>query len=466
MPDRVGIIICSRSDSRRIPEKPFVKINGKPILQHLVERLIPSGLHIYLAVPHFDFQRYRQHFYGMLGFNSRFSKSDLTITSGSSDDPLARMATVAIKNGLQIVVRICHDKIFVDPQRIKDAIELFQSSKLDYLYSSSFMDGSGFEIISTDALTKAAAQFKNVEHIGYAIHCVTDRTLNLGTMGPKSSHRLLIDYPEDLKVIELIMAGLGNHCTLEQAIAFLDENPFISEMNRLPEATIYTCAYNAEKWLGQCMGSVAAQTGFKQFEYLLVDDFSTDKTSFMMSRFASIYPNSKWFRNEKNLGLASSSNIALSHARGKYIIRLDADDYFIKSDCLRTMIDVIDSSGMDIVYPSNYYGSLARVQKGQEQHHVGGAIFRTRAANHVKFTDGLRGYEGLDFFTRARNTLKVGYHDQPMFFYRQHNGSLSRNNLEERSRIKKEIEEKNESTTQGNRVDLPAMQASHVPTSC
>lgn len=442
----VGIVICSRSDSQRIPNKPFIQINGSPILEHLIRRLLPTGIHIYLAVPHFDFDLYRN-------FAQRFSKKEVTVVAGSPSDPLARMTAVAQKHSLDTVIRVCHDKIFMEPKSILSAVEVFHESKLDYLYSSTFVDGSGFEIISTESLTKASEKYKNVEHIGYAIHCVTTRVTNI-SCNTSSQHRLLIDYPEDLKVIDLILSGLGNDCSLSEALDFLDQNPFISHINKLPLLTIYSCAFNAEKWIGRAMGSISMQEGFKEFQYLLIDDFSADKTSFLMSQFCSIYKNSEWIRNKSNLGLASSSNIALSRAKGKYILRLDADDYFVRRDALKQLIDCIESSKNDIVYPDNYFGSFKKIQKGNENHHVGGAIFRTRAANHVKFTDGLRGYEGYDFFERAKDSVKIGYYEKPIFFYRQHDASLSASNEEWRKQLKAQIDE---GLTKGNRINMPAM---------
>jgi spore coat polysaccharide biosynthesis protein SpsF (cytidylyltransferase family) len=446
---KIGIVICSRSDSKRIPNKPFVSINGAPLLDHLITRLLPANLPIYLAVPHFDYEKYKE-------FAKIDPKSNVTVVTGSANDPLARMAKVQESFNLDTIIRICHDKIFIDQETLLEAIRIFNNSDLDYLYSSQFTDGSGFEIISAQALQKAAEKFKEVEHISYAIHCVTSKTSNLASLKTEpSKHRLLIDYPNDLKVMEILLSMLGNRCSLKEVIDFLDKNSWISEINRLPLLTIYTCAYNAQRWINECMGSISAQGGFKNFEYLLIDDFSTDRTHYHMSEFCSIYKNnSSWFRNEKNLGLASSSNIALSKARGKYILRLDADDYLTNKNSLQQLIDTIDTTGKDIIYPDNYHGSFKTIQKGNEVHHVGGAIFRTRAANHVRFTDGLRGYEGYDFFERARTQLKIGYLSRPLFFYRRHADSMSASHPELRSEIKRKIDER---LTRRDSVNLPSV---------
>jgi glycosyltransferase involved in cell wall biosynthesis len=257
-----------------------------------------------------------------------------------------------------------------------------------------------------------------------------------------SSHRLLVDYPEDLKLLELVLQKNGNDCTLEKAISFLDKNRWATKLNEHPIVTVYTCAFNAEKFIDRCIGSVAMQSIFGQAEYILVDDHSSDDTVLKMARASTRFPNIRFIRNQYNKGLASSSNVALSDARGKYIIRLDADDYFLENNALETMVSEISTTKRDAIYPDNYFGSLKKIQSGKENHHVGGAIFSRSAMNHLKFTEQLRGYEGLDFFGRARDQLSIGYLKKPMFFYRQRKDSMSKSNVIERAEIKRQLQEK------------------------
>jgi glycosyltransferase involved in cell wall biosynthesis len=209
----------------------------------------------------------------------------------------------------------------------------------------------------------------------------------------------------------------------------------------MPLVTFYTCAYNAEKYIKDAIESVQEQNIYGESEYIIIDDFSDDSTFKIISELAALDSRIKVKRNPKNVGLATTSNLALKMARGKYIVRLDADDYFTKYASVSKMICFLKENSLDVVYPCNFYGSDVVTQNGNEQHHVGGALFSTRAINFVRFTDGLRGYEGLDVWNRARNSLKVGYLQEPLFFYRQHDESLSKNNLEQRKLIKEKLNE-------------------------
>lgn len=430
-----GIVICSRVDSTRIPHKPLQKIHGQTILEHLITRLQKTGVPIFVAVPAEQVPSYKF----LLDVYP-----DVNLFGGECD-PLQRMDSVAKTFDLDAVVRVCHDKVFVDPAMLLDALHFFGQTKIDYLFSSSFTEGSGFEIISSAALDRAVKEFGQAEHISYAIKACTSNIVNYSFCKfpqLKSSYRLLIDYPRDITLISEIIAMNGRDCSLQDAIFTLDTNRHLQKINALPEVTIYTCAYNAEKYLNRCMGSVCALEEFGSYEYIIVDDGSTDSTYELATNFASRFSNVSVIRNEENLGLASSSNVALKNAKGRFIVRMDADDFFTSKNSIIYLLDKIRATQADVVYPANFYGDYDHIQFPQETHHIGGALFSTRAINSVKFTEGLRGFEGLDFFKRAKNVLHIAYLATPIFFYRQRPNSLSKTNLEERRKLREEIEQK------------------------
>ena len=436
-----AIILCSRLESSRVPGKALIKYNGITHIEHLITRLVPSGYPIYLAVPEAQASKY--------SFLLDKFKGQLFISTGCSDDPLARTYKVAKQNGITKIIRVTHDKIFVDVNIMTSMVNQMEINKLDYVFTSSAIAGTGCEIISFNALEAAANKFKKVEHISYAIRCVTKKILNYAFMSADidsdDSFRLLVDYPEDVAVMDIIFTTLGSDCTLQDVIRFIDANNWLRNMNKMPLVTVYTCAYNAEKWINEAMGSVAFQDRFKEFEYILIDDYSSDKTLFNMAKFCQTFKRTKFYKNSKNEGLATSSNRALNMARGKYIIRLDADDYFTGKNSISSLIEVIEDGYRDIVYPDCYTNKTKTATQSSIEHsHVGGALFRTSALNHLKFTDKMRGYDSLDIYLRAKDVLKIARTNQPTFLYRQHDGSLSKNNLEERSKIKKSLEEKHE----------------------
>jgi glycosyltransferase involved in cell wall biosynthesis len=85
--------------------------------------------------------------------------------------------------------------------------------------------------------------------------------------------------------------------------------------------------YNGEEYIEASINSVLNQT-HDNFELILIDDGSTDKTRDIISKFRDkriIY-----IKNEKNMGLIYSLNLGLKMSKGKYIARMDADDIAFK----------------------------------------------------------------------------------------------------------------------------------------
>jgi glycosyltransferase involved in cell wall biosynthesis len=87
--------------------------------------------------------------------------------------------------------------------------------------------------------------------------------------------------------------------------------------------------YQARKYLKKCLKSIAMQS-FKNFEIVAVDDASNDESAELIEKFSIQNPDIQiqLYLNAKNLGLGASRNRGISHALGKYVCFLDADDYW------------------------------------------------------------------------------------------------------------------------------------------
>lgn len=89
--------------------------------------------------------------------------------------------------------------------------------------------------------------------------------------------------------------------------------------------SIITPAYNSEKYIAETILSVQAQS-YSNWEMLIVDDGSTDKTAEIVASFQEKDSRIKYFCNTTNRGSAISRNLALQKAKGKWIAFLDSDD--------------------------------------------------------------------------------------------------------------------------------------------
>ncbi len=83
-------------------------------------------------------------------------------------------------------------------------------------------------------------------------------------------------------------------------------------------------AFNAEKSIEKSVQSILDQT-FEDFEFLIVDDCSTDITSKILNRFSD--ERIKLYKNKENIGLTKSLNFLINNSKTKFIVRQDADDY-------------------------------------------------------------------------------------------------------------------------------------------
>lgn len=94
-------------------------------------------------------------------------------------------------------------------------------------------------------------------------------------------------------------------------------------MVKTPYISVILPVYNAEKYIAQSIQSILNQT-FEDFELIVVDDGSTDQSLSIIQTFHD--PRLLVLRHDRNLGYPFAMNTGLSHARGKYIARMDADD--------------------------------------------------------------------------------------------------------------------------------------------
>ena len=92
-----------------------------------------------------------------------------------------------------------------------------------------------------------------------------------------------------------------------------------------PAISLIMSVYNGEDYLAETIDSVLNQT-FKDWEFIIINDCSNDKTLEILEEYASKDSRIKVHINEVNLRLPSSLNKALSLSKGKYIARMDADD--------------------------------------------------------------------------------------------------------------------------------------------
>ena len=114
--------------------------------------------------------------------------------------------------------------------------------------------------------------------------------------------------------------------------------------------------YNAEKYIGECLDSIFAQT-FSDYEIIVVDDCSTDKSCEVVENYIPKFENRlRLIKSEKNSGGCPGTprNIGIGISRGKYLMFVDADDA-ITSTALEELYTAAEKFSADVVHCEKFY---------------------------------------------------------------------------------------------------------------
>ena len=89
--------------------------------------------------------------------------------------------------------------------------------------------------------------------------------------------------------------------------------------------SVIMSAYNSEKHVSNSIESILGQS-YQNFEFLIMDDGSTDNTGKIINSYRKTDNRIKLFNNKSNIGLTKSLNFLINQAQGEYLARQDSDD--------------------------------------------------------------------------------------------------------------------------------------------
>ena len=114
-------------------------------------------------------------------------------------------------------------------------------------------------------------------------------------------------------------------------------------MNDKPLVSILSPVYNGEEHIEDCIKAVLNQT-YGNFEYIIVDNASTDNTPAIIRKYAEQDQRIKTFRNQTTVCMEDNCNVCAQHSsdKAKWIKYALADDYLFP-DCVEKMVDVGES---------------------------------------------------------------------------------------------------------------------------
>lgn len=110
--------------------------------------------------------------------------------------------------------------------------------------------------------------------------------------------------------------------------------------------------FNGQRYVDEAIASVVGQ-GYDDFEFVIIDDGSTDDTPAILAQWAARDPRILVHRSPRNEGIPSALNRGLAVARGEYIARQDADDLCVAGR-LAKQVAALDADPSTVLVSSGY----------------------------------------------------------------------------------------------------------------
>ncbi len=206
--------------------------------------------------------------------------------------------------------------------------------------------------------------------------------------------------------------------------------------------------YNRSRFIDRAIRSCQNQLIFRtNYEIIVVDDCSTDNSLDIIHEFDD---DIRLFVNDRNRGVAYASNVALRNARGKYMMRVDADDFLNQYACAYMLAILEENDDIAFVYCDHFrvdvHGvKISKVRLDNEKalyEHGAGIFFRTNVLRDIGgYDDSLKNCEDYDLLVRLKKNGYRGYYlPVPLYRYYIHGDNITL--TDERTLFRKIVEEK------------------------
>ncbi len=230
---KVGIFIGVRMKSTRLPKKALLEINGRTVIEHLIDRLKYSKLKDVIILCTSTLPED-----AILVDIAR--KNTIESFQGSPEDKLDRYMNAALKYGVDFLIITEGDNIFFEPDIIDEIIRIYQRTGADYIGCKGLPLGTAPHGLKLEALQKVV-QMKAENDTEVWGPYFTDtglfhvEYLEVNGILKRPDLRMTLDYPEDYEFFKEVLKNLykpGKLLHLQDIIAFLDKNPQVVAINK------------------------------------------------------------------------------------------------------------------------------------------------------------------------------------------------------------------------------------------
>lgn len=193
-----------------------------------------------------------------------------------------------------------------------------------------------------------------------------------------------------------------------------------------PLVSVVVCAFNEERFIGSCLRSLVSQSVDFEYEIVVVDDASDDATGEAVEPFLR-NGNISLQRNSSQLGIGASANAGILSSRGRFVVRVDADDY-VSESFLSMLIVTARETSSELVravrcdYTVVDENGLTIARRNSEEFPIACGILWERDAMVAVglYSKGRRVHEDVEFEARFESMFKIHRLSVPLYRYRFH----------------------------------------------
>ena len=231
---KVGYLITGRLKSTRLPGKLLLKVKGKPILSHMIDRLkLAKNVDEIIICTSINKQD--------KPLGSLAKENNINCFFGDPDDVLVRLLGAADEFNLDYILNITADCPFVDPEYADMMVEEFLETDSDLIRQFDLPHGVFSYGIKVDALRRVVKIKDSSDTEVWGGYFTDNGLFNVIDLEVQNKNhirpglRMTLDYPEDLKFFKAVFDALhetNKVFSLSEILDLLDAHPEIIEINK------------------------------------------------------------------------------------------------------------------------------------------------------------------------------------------------------------------------------------------
>lgn len=196
---------------------------------------------------------------------------------------------------------------------------------------------------------------------------------------------------------------------------------------KIPDVSVVITNYNYGKFLDRCIRSCLKQKHVN-CEIILVDDCSTDES---MQAILPFMNEITFLKTEVNSGVAAAANLGISNAKGRFVVRVDADDFihdemcFFLSRYLQMNRDAFCVS-CDYFTVDEHENKIERKYASVENVSCGVMYRKKLLIDAGCYNENMRHCEEEELRHRLGDFYKIHHLEMPLYRYRMHSHNKTR----------------------------------------